>query len=438
MSELPMPPDDPQAPTVPHYADDLVTLWHGDCLDVLRTLPDNSVDSVVTDPPAGITFMGKGWDDDKGGREEWVRWFAEVMREALRVTKPGGHAFVWALPRTSHWTACGLEDAGWKIRDCVVHLFGTGFPKSRDVAKAIDKERKEDDVPTRAVAAYLRAGLKASVLTQRQAEELLGLRANSLCNFIQPNRRSFRVPRWELWQQMKAVLDLGGDMDEEVRRLDGRKRQPGEAWQTAELTGFHRGAMNNWKSDGTTGTVDREQKAPNSDVAQQWQGWGTALKPASEHWWLARKPVSSTVACNLAQWGTGAINIDAGRVGGRSGRWPTNAVLDGDHAAEIGPSARSFPTFRYVSKAPASERACVNGVTHPTVKALDLMRWLVRLVTPPEGTLLDPFAGSGSTAVACTVEGFRCIAIEREESYLPLIVDRLSKPTQPDLFGGTA
>lgn len=114
-------------------------LHHGDCLEILKTIPDNSVDSLVTDPPAGISFMGKEWDSAKGGRKEWVEWMASVMRECLRVMKPGAHGLVWAIPRTSHWTATALEDAGFEVRDVITHLFGQGFPKSLDISKAIDK-----------------------------------------------------------------------------------------------------------------------------------------------------------------------------------------------------------------------------------------------------------------------------------------------------------
>jgi site-specific DNA-methyltransferase (adenine-specific) len=114
------------------------SLHHGDCLEWLRTLPSASVDAVVTDPPAGITFMDKAWDHHRGGRAEWVAWLADVMRECLRVLKPGGHALVWSLPRTEHWTACAVEDAGFEIRDGVYHLFAQGWPKSLDVSKTID------------------------------------------------------------------------------------------------------------------------------------------------------------------------------------------------------------------------------------------------------------------------------------------------------------
>lgn len=116
------------------------TLHHGDCFEVLRTLPSNSVDAIVTDPPAGIAFMGKEWDKDKGGRAEWVTWMTSIAKECLRVLKPGGHALVWALPRTSHWTGWAWEDAGFEPRDKLAHLFGSGFPKNHAIGKAIDRE----------------------------------------------------------------------------------------------------------------------------------------------------------------------------------------------------------------------------------------------------------------------------------------------------------
>ena len=120
------------------FATDRATLWHGDCADIASVIAPESIDAIVTDPPAGISFMGKAWDGDRGGRDQWIAWLRGIMRTAMGLLKPGGHALVWALPRTSHWTATAIEDAGFEIRDVVVHLFGTGFPKSLDVSKAID------------------------------------------------------------------------------------------------------------------------------------------------------------------------------------------------------------------------------------------------------------------------------------------------------------
>src|SRR5690606_35347211 len=136
----------------------------------------------------------------------------------------------------------------------------------------------EDNEPSREVATYLLAALKASPLTQREAEERLGLGFTSLCNFIQPNRKSFGVPRWELWERMKEVIGFGDDLDAEVWRLNRRKGQPGDAWQNAEVVRVRENAMTNWSMDGTTKFVTREDKAPATPDAERWQGWGTALK----------------------------------------------------------------------------------------------------------------------------------------------------------------
>lgn len=436
-------------------------LLHGTACRVLRRLPDASVDAMVTDPPAGISFMGKEWDRDHGGRDGWVVAFAATFSECLRVLKPGAHALVWALPRTSHWTATALEDAGFEIRDVVTHHFGTGFPKSLNVSKAIDKA----------------AGAKRKVIGTK-----------------------------------KSGIAVPGE---------GRRHTVG---------------------GGKLVDVDVTEVA--TDAAKQWEGWGTALKPATEHWILARKPLAGTVAANVLEHGTGALNVDGCRVesaencarnpsaaqgfvyaqddytvamkrGGRghdAGRWPPNLLLghaacceDDDDTcgpccpvAELdrqsgitkdgvavqrygggqklfggiapgvskgagkradqgykgsGGASRFFPCFRYQVKASRKERnaglegmpvviggglqSTVSGDTrtghvtrqqnnHPTVKSVELMRWLCRLVTPPDGVVLDPFMGSGSTGVACVAEDFRFIGIEREEEYLQIATRRIS------------
>jgi site-specific DNA-methyltransferase (adenine-specific) len=234
---------------------------------------------------------------------------------------------------------------------------------------------------------------------------------------------------------------------------------------------------------------------PVTDAAREWSGWGTALKPAHEPIVVARKPLVGTVAANVLEHGTGALNIDGCRVAGEvpsvpqpvfgvasgvtdfgagvgrngemssapNGRWPANVILDEDQAAELdrqsghtasdnrtratpgwldeyvgGKSGKPVPRtghadsggasrFFYVAKAPARERPKVDGTAHPTVKPLTLMRWLCRLVTPPDGVILEPFAGSGTTVEAALLEGFRVVAIEREADYLPLIQARLDR-----------
>jgi site-specific DNA-methyltransferase (adenine-specific) len=600
---------------MPVYADDRVTLYHGDCLDVLAALADDSIDSVVTDPPYGLEFMGKDWDapwretnaiadarmsgdviDDPAdvggfqdgaggnpysrsriryGREgesmrQFQQWCELWAAECLRVLKPGGHLLSFGGTRTWHRLACAVEDAGFEVRDSIAWLYGSGFPKSLDVSKAIDR-----------AAGELKAEGVAFNVAGNAHNDKLGA----------PPASGYAPP------------------------------------------------------------------APVTPGAVKWQGWGTALKPAFEPVVVARKPLAGTVAANVLAHGTGALNIDACRVsttdklgGGANkgesndtrhegynrpwrddpeaqrakaerslentakaedlGRWPSNAVLDDDAAAEVdrqsgftkdgtavhgnhkpdtggygstigyipgapdagyggaGGASRFFPTFRYQSKASTGERptyfkpSCdcedswpttsrkratgetpaeessntsksgnattadqyqaatkfttstatnsttsqgtysqshqlnisestqgVNAATgngssraesaenlspsakptgtsagkagrstaaadratsqrwsatsrcgncgaparsesHATVKPLDLMRWLVRLVTPPGGTVLEPFAGSGTTAEACVHEHRNCIAIEREGDYIPLIVARLTKPME--------
>lgn len=437
--------------TAPHYQDDLVTLYRGDCLDVMREMPDASVDAVVTDPPYGLEFMGREWDSPKSlashaeartrgasemgdeskrpfiaagvntyeagpGFQAWCQLWAT---ECLRILKPGGHLLAFGGSRTWHRLACAIEDAGFEMRDSIAWLYGSGFPKSLDVSKAIDRHLGFERVPLGMVKG---AG-------------------------------------------NGSVVGLG--------------ESPSMA-----------------------------SEYPASEPASEWQGWGTALKPAFEPVVVARKPLAGTVAANILKHGTGAINVDGCRVGtddvltgsgtsplqyggqnarpfhanaeprgvtqNPAGRWPPNVILDDTQAAELdrqsgtlssgsraagtyglmgymgaddapmpeirgdtGGASRFFPTFRYEAKAPTSERPRADGVSHPTVKPVDLMRWLVRLVTPPGGTVLDPFAGSGTTAEACVIEGFQCVLIEKGEEHLPLIVQRLSKPMQPALdLGG--
>lgn len=431
-----------------------VTLLHGDALEVLRTLPDNSVDAIVTDPPAGIGFMGKQWDTDHGGRDNWIAAFAEIARECLRVVKPGAHALVWAIPRTSHWTATAWENGGWEVRDRVAHVFGSGFPKSHDVSKAIDKA----------------AGAEREVV----GEKVTG-RANA------PRSEGRNHVGW-----------AGGQMVVPVT-------------------------------------------APATAAAKRWQGWGSALKPAMEDWWLLRKPLTGTIAANVLEWGTGGLNIDATRVqtqddlsggtyggvfsasrnpdgslckaigSGNKGRWPAHLIHDGsDEVVAMFPDRKttwvspshannrsgdflkelqhpgqqgfndtgSAARFFYVAKASKRDRdegleetegrmmgmsggaqsqgegydkgqgIGLNRVTlrrnhHPTVKPTELMRYLCRLITPAGGVVLDPFAGSGSTGKGAVLEGFSFIGVEKESDYLEIARARIAwaQRQQPALIG---
>ena len=390
------------------------TVLHGECIAEMRNLADASVDAIVTDPPYGLGFMGKAWDDLPPG-EEWAR-------ECLRVLKPGGHLLAFGGTRTWHRLAVAVEDAGFEIRDSIAWLYGSGFPKSLDVSKSIDRA----------------AGA---------TREVVGKSA---------------------------------------RHVSGK-------------TGQRTDGMNGSSTFAETIGMGSSITAPGTPEAEQWQGWGTALKPAHEPIIVARKPLQGTVAANVQAHGTGALNIDATRIdmgeeydpsrvqrqsaasagmnglgdsGFKSdheqatynskGRWPANVILDEDQAAALdaqsgtlksgalkphkerheNASSYSFDRektyvkaadqggasrFFYCAKAPKKERPVVDGVAHPTVKPLSLMRWLVRLATPPGGTVLDPFAGSGTTLEAAILEGVNVVGIEREAEYLPLIRARLDR-----------
>lgn len=401
----------------------------GDCRTLMAEMEDCSVDSIVCDPPYELNFMNKGWD------ASGIAYDLEVWRQALRVLKPGGHLLAFSGSRTYHRMTVAIEDAGFEIRDQIMWIYGSGFPKSHDVSKAIDKA----------------AGVEREVV--------------------------------------------------------------GQAKRAGKETGTY-GAM----------AGDNLITAPATPEAQQWQGWGTALKPAHEPICIARKPLIGTVAANVLAHGTGAINVDACRVnpgemtktGGRSrrgsvyadyeadgpfvardrGRWPANVVHDGsddvvaafpnapgqrgdhakcrqspngifgrmrpalDHAGrgDIGSAARFFYTakasqwdrnggldglndkpsaaseFRpnHAEKAALGEDGNPYGRwspkknIHPTVKPTDLMQYLCRLVTPSNGIVLDPFTGSGSTGRAAILEGFSFIGCELSEEYAEIARGRIS------------
>ena len=403
-----------------------VALHLGDCREVMRGMADCSVDAIVTDPPYEIGFMGHGWDASR------IAFDRDVWVEALRVLKPGGHVVAYGAARTYHWLACAVELAGFEIRDMVPWLQGQGMPHGLDVSKAIDKM----------------AGAEREV--------------------------------------------VGPDPEQKRRNKT-----------TSKFSGVY-GSIVDAPSCPLT--------APATPEAAQWAGWNTQLAPGHEPCVLARKPISEpTVAANVLRWGTGGLNVDGCRLGGKpwgdpsakpgrrpagfhnvgassgesvpngtpheAGRWPPNVTLSeaaasrldamvgklaarGNKAPETGAAtgrvafgeygvatrknpergAPSGPSeFFYTAKAATGERenGCEHlrwtrdgggfrpwaegdellvdskgrpiGNPHPTVKPLALMRWLVRLVTPPGGTVFDPFMGSGTTGAAAVCEGFNFV-----------------------------
>lgn len=445
-------------------------LKHGDCLDVLRSMPEASVDSVVTDPPYGLAFMGKKWDYDVPSEEIW--------RECLRVLKPGGHLLAFAGTRTQHRMAVRIEDAGFEIRDMIAWVYGSGFPKSLDVSKAIDKRGGNAHL-TAEIGAALKSARKARGVGITEADRTY-CDGVTLWSWYEGRPAGQQMPTAEVmrkiakdWTELSHYADA---IEEAEREIVGQKK-------TCDPVA--------WYAEAKRGDGIVKITAPATDAARHWQGWGTALKPALEPITVARKPLVGTVAANVLTHGTGAINVDGCRVEAldgylenavtqgintaqtsyeprrerrtfepsQSGRWPANLIHDGsDEVMELFPNTTSgsrkaghhvvaggqgrygkfakgdlpeligdsgsASRFFYCAKASKSDRGDDNN--HPTVKPTALMRYLCRLVTPPAGVVLDPFMGSGSTGKAAMLEGFRFIGIERDASYLEIAKARIA------------
>ena len=384
-----------------YHSGEQFTLYNGNSKQILPTLPENSIDSIVTDPPYELGFMGKSWDSTGVAND------VELWKEVLRVLKPGGYLLSFGGSRTYHRMAVAIEDAGFEIRDQIMWVYGSGFPKSLNIDKAIDKA----------------AGVEREILGVSRMQP--DIRGN---NYAQGKR------------------EYGGD------------------------------------------TVPQYITEPTTDLAKQWQGWGTALKPAHEPIVLARKPFIGTVVNNVLTYGVGGINIDGARVGSEggttgseyipnntpiygkglgntgevvslnAGRWPANFIHDGSdevnkllgepsrffYCAKAGKRDRNegldieqFPLKNYTTanKMGGESDTMLTGSGnprdsrkqnhHPTVKPTDLMQYLCRLITPPNGTILDPFLGSGSTGKAAMYEGFKFVGIELTDEYLPIAKARI-------------
>lgn len=401
-----------------------MNLMHGDCLEMMKLIPDGSIDAVVTDPPYGISFMGKKWDYDVPSTEIWA--------ECLRVLKPGGHLLAFAGTRTQHRMAVRIEDAGFEIRDMIAWVYGSGFPKSLDVSKAIDKARDDSGDVVR-ITNYMADAAERASITRSDVDSHMGT-SDMGGWWLSRLQHRCQCPKWDQWLQLKSFIGFGDEMDAEVWRLNGRKGTPGEAWQTAEVLAVDV-RMNEASGIVSAGReerveVERRIKAANSDAARQWRGWGTALKPALEPITVARKPIVGTVVRNVLTHGTGAINIDGCRAGACGEKWPANLIHDGEGPADLlGDAARFF----YCAKTSQKDRHEGAENTHPTVKPTDLMAYLCRLVTPPGGTVLDPFMGSGSTGKAAVREGFKFIGIERDDKYFAIAQKRIEDAMYGDL-----
>jgi site-specific DNA-methyltransferase (adenine-specific) len=382
---------------------------NGNNIDVLKTFPDNHFDSIVTDPPYGIDFLGKSWDANTGA--------LETYQECLRVLKPGGHILAFSAARTYHHLAITLEQAGFEIRDQIMWIYSSGFPKSQDVGKSIERTEK------------------------KRADNALGIKRSKIESGPKTN-----CPKC------------------------------------------------NKTLNGTNQTLCQEEQCDLRDALapadNEWAGWGTALKPAHEPIALARKPIKLSIAKNCQTHGVGALNIDAARIAsdepiaepkrgkgifGQHKANPTGWNRDDDKGEYQANDQGRFPSnvigeipdyqkYFYCPKVSRRERhtghemppamfgdvqGCYGpdgerfaggldkrtgnvGNNHPTVKPIELMKYLIKLVTPAGGRVLDPFNGSGSTGCAAVELGYEYVGIELDPKYVEIATKRIEAWNKED------
>ncbi|MFE9886833.1 DNA-methyltransferase [Streptomyces scopuliridis] len=418
----------------PYFTSRSATLHLGDCLDTLPALPDASVDAIVTDPPYEIGVAGHAWDSTG------IAYSVPLWRECLRVLKPGGHLLAFGAPRTYHRMACAAEDAGFRVIDQLDWIYTHGKPKGTDLARAIDR-RRDDREQVLQVTAWLAAARDAAGWTNKQIDGLWGF--NGMAGLWTTQGKAANTPSVEQWDRMRTAI---GFDDSEIRpvvvKLSERKGQIGESYSHREvISEKQERARDTGLYSGYSG--HRIKSQPASDEACRWEGWNTALRPAHDPILLARKSTGyDSLVGGLLRHGVGGLNIAGCPASG--GGWPTNVLLGHDcpesgcvpgcPVREVGQAQRSFPVFRLNSRTPNAERVEVDGVRHDTPKPLDLMRWLVRLVCPPGGTVLDPFAGSGTTLLAAAAEDRSAVGVERHEPYARIAASRLTLPVEGALF----
>jgi hypothetical protein len=337
---------------------------HGDCLEMMRELPEASIDSIVTDPPYGLSFMGKGWDRGVPGVEYWT--------EAIRVAKPGAHLVAFGGTRTYHRLAVAIEDAGWEVRDCFVWAYGQGFPKSLDVSRQIDKAAgaEREIVGSTQFSRDMRGGNYGHVPD----------RAHSPTTVYRTAPATDDARRWSGW---------------------GTALKP--AWEPAIVARkpFRGTVAENVLRHGTGAINVDGCRIPGADTTTRHNSSSSYMTGCIG----SIQPVQATYT-----------------TGSDKGRWPANLAYDGSpDVLELFP--REAARFFYSAKASKSDRG--EGNTHPTVKPSDLMAYVCRLVTPPGGVVLDPFMGSGSTGVGALREGFGFVGIELDAGYLEIARNRL-------------
>lgn len=429
-----------------------IEIIKGDCLEVLKAMPENSIECVITDPPAGIGFMGKEWDSFGKGlsaREKFIGWLEMVARECLRVLKPGAHALVWALPRTSHWTATAWENAGWEVRDRIIYCFGSGFPKSLNIGKAVDKilgnEReiiKSYKVPDIRGDAY-------GTMNEKQGGSYRNIEINATRGFSEWEGWGTALkPAVEDWWLLRKPLEKGLNVAENVLKwgtgglnINACRveyiNEKDKKYNTEGLERFPKTFANT-----PVKMMTSKEYIPNikdtikgrfpSHLIHDGSEEVVSLFPNSKGW-------SSQKHNKFNPYGGNAFN-------------KSNTIREGYYEGynDEGSASRFF----YCAKASRKEREIgleeIEATTikgrdegqdkrnvpykirptplrnnHPTVKPIKLMEYLVKLITPPNGIVLDCFMGSGSTGIACVNLGKNFIGIEIDKDYYEIAKKRI-------------
>jgi DNA modification methylase len=451
---------------------------NGNNIEELKKFDDNYFDSIVTDPPYEIGFMGKSWD------ASGIANNPEMWSECLRVLKPGGYLLSFSATRTYHRMAVAIEDSGFEIRDMIEWVYGSGFPKSLNIAKMIDKRGGKS---VSWFGKWLRGWREKENIPQKEVSKLFPSKTGGLTGCVANWELGLNMPTNEQFNLICKTFNLPFESLEEAER---------------EVLGFHPTIQ----GSGSVFNVPFENGRPLlTKGTSEWEGWGTALKPAHEPICMARKPLAEkTVAENVLKYGTSGINIDESRVENTTdkvgsngafgfkeengwnknnlpdsvsgeqviqGRFPANLIHDnseevrecfpdvktgsikphqqnseqesfgmkgkfitGSHTGDSGNASRFFKSIIYQAKASKSERGTANS--HPTVKPVALMEYLIKMVTPTNGIVLDPFMGSGSTGVACVLNDFEFVGIDLDKDYCEIARARIEgvKETQTKMF----
>lgn len=373
---------------------DRAALVHGDSSELGDVLDPNSVDALVCDPPAGVSFMGKDWDGDKGGRDAWIAWLARTLAPSFRAMKPGAHGLVWALPRTSHWTAMALELCGFEIRDRVSHLFGTGFPKSLTSASA--------EIPDECGTA-LKPAVEDWWLVRKPLD------GNVSENFAR-------------WRTGVLWIDACRIEGQRAAVFSGAKGSGGPG---AEVYGASVKYLSESHPDGRwpAHLVLDEEAAAMLDEQSGVVGCGTAAAPPERARDTHTAAFAMTPGRRRAGKEPGASRFFYVAKGARSEKDAGLEHLPIRSGGEA--TGRNDNTAGLGNPRAGAGRTGGARNFHPTVKSIALMRWLCRLITPPGGTVLDTFAGSGTTGVAALAEGFNFVGCELTTDYLPILEGRI-------------